>query len=428
MHASRLLSTSALASLLGACMSPAPGAVTEAGSSADSAGSGTTLTGVATEPGTTTASNTSSMTATGSESGSTDPLDTTSSLTSSTGSDTNSSTSNETGSTGVPTPDCGNGMIETDEQCDDGNNDDSDSCVTGCKTATCGDGFVHADVEACDDANTIDTDACPSTCQIASCGDGFVHLGVETCDSEKDANGDPAPKCTDCNHYCGDGVIQLGEDCDDGMANGPVTVAFDENGKLADPAWCSTECKRRYRYVFLSSKRYQGKFSATDGIKGADGRCQTLADTASLEDDSPFANKNLIFRAWISTNKPDAGPMTWAKSDVPYILPDKSTIVAASYAALQQPLENPILLDENAETPPTCENPTDTTCVAWTNTLATGSPHEADNFDCTNWTSVSGSGHIGKPGQMSDKWTYDDTTRSCGSERHLYCFEQPPTP
>jgi len=36
--------------------------------------------------------------------------------------------------------------------------------------------------EECDDGNTFDCDACTSTCQNARCGDGLVHLGVETCD------------------------------------------------------------------------------------------------------------------------------------------------------------------------------------------------------------------------------------------------------
>src|SRR5262249_876252 len=36
--------------------------------------------------------------------------------------------------------------------------------------------------EDCDDGNTDNTDACTSECQPATCGDGFVQAGVEACD------------------------------------------------------------------------------------------------------------------------------------------------------------------------------------------------------------------------------------------------------
>ena len=49
------------------------------------------------------------------------------------------------------TPLCGNGQVDGDEECDDGNRVDTDSCLTTCRAARCGDSFVHADVEACDD-------------------------------------------------------------------------------------------------------------------------------------------------------------------------------------------------------------------------------------------------------------------------------------
>jgi cysteine-rich repeat protein len=53
---------------------------------------------------------------------------------------------------------CGNGQIEPGEQCDDGNQDDTDSCLSTCKVARCGDGLVQAGVEACDDANDDEDD------------------------------------------------------------------------------------------------------------------------------------------------------------------------------------------------------------------------------------------------------------------------------
>lgn len=91
--------------------------------------------------------------------------------------------------------DCGDGVTDTGEACDDGNGSDTDACLSSCLDASCGDGFVRAGVEACDDGNVADTDACLSNCIDASCGDGFVQAGVEACDPGDDSG----PPCTaDC--------------------------------------------------------------------------------------------------------------------------------------------------------------------------------------------------------------------------------------
>ncbi len=48
---------------------------------------------------------------------------------------------------------CGDGvLVDGAEECDDGNDDDTDACV-GCKLATCGDDVTHSGVEECDDGN-----------------------------------------------------------------------------------------------------------------------------------------------------------------------------------------------------------------------------------------------------------------------------------
>jgi cysteine-rich repeat protein len=114
---------------------------------------------------------------------------------------------------------CGDGFVQAGvEDCDDGNTANTDTCLGTCVAASCGDGFVQAGVEDCDDGNTVDTDACLGTCVAASCGDGFVQAGVEDCDNGAD-NSDTAPDAcrTSCeNPACGDGVVDAGESCDDG--------------------------------------------------------------------------------------------------------------------------------------------------------------------------------------------------------------------
>jgi cysteine-rich repeat protein len=117
---------------------------------------------------------------------------------------------------------CGNGVVEGNEECDDGNNTDGDGCASDCTvesvgpeicdnnidddmdgvidcldpdcsndpacSSQCGDGVVDAG-EACDDGNRDNTDGCPDdpaaggTCQPAACGDGHIYDGIEECDT-----------------------------------------------------------------------------------------------------------------------------------------------------------------------------------------------------------------------------------------------------
>ncbi|EKD42605.1 MAG: hypothetical protein ACD_73C00085G0001, partial [uncultured bacterium] len=61
---------------------------------------------------------------------------------------------------------CRDGIIQNNEQCDDGNNIDTDSCLSNCQTARCGDGFIQASIETCDDSNTTDLDGCSASCIV----------------------------------------------------------------------------------------------------------------------------------------------------------------------------------------------------------------------------------------------------------------------
>ncbi|MEZ4367311.1 MAG: DUF4215 domain-containing protein [Kofleriaceae bacterium] len=112
---------------------------------------------------------------------------------------------------------CGDGVVDPDEACDDGNDDDDDDCTNACRRPTCGDGAIQGD-EACDDgAANGDDRACTSRCVVATCGDGLVQAGVEACDAGAD-NADDAACTSGCvRNVCGDGLIFAGvEPCDDG--------------------------------------------------------------------------------------------------------------------------------------------------------------------------------------------------------------------
>ena len=69
-----------------------------------------------------------------------------------------------------PTAVCGNGTVEGDEECDDGNQSDDDDCTHRTK-ARCGDGIASRG-EECDDGNDDDADGCSTECKHASMSAG----------------------------------------------------------------------------------------------------------------------------------------------------------------------------------------------------------------------------------------------------------------
>jgi fibro-slime domain-containing protein len=152
-------------------------------------------------------------------------------------------------------PNCGDGILDNDEACDDGNRKSDDGCSANCLfvaegyscnppgqpcrlMAICGDG-KKLTPELCDDGNLDNGDGCSDLCQIeigykcegspgvcthTVCGDGKIE-GAEGCD---DGNAVPFDGCdsqcqveadcppgSPCVSACGDGLV-LGEECDDG--------------------------------------------------------------------------------------------------------------------------------------------------------------------------------------------------------------------
>src|SRR5258706_8207285 len=122
---------------------------------------------------------------------------------------------------------CGNGRIEDNEDCEDGNTANDDGCVA-CHFAFCGDFFRQKKPspapEQCDEGPTPDIHgACPVSCKNAYCGDGHVwnvEGGSEDCDDGTNALSGACPDCQTAT--CGDGYVWSGhEDCDGGPSPNP---------------------------------------------------------------------------------------------------------------------------------------------------------------------------------------------------------------
>ncbi|MFZ9889542.1 MAG: DUF4215 domain-containing protein, partial [Myxococcota bacterium] len=120
-------------------------------------------------------------------------------------------------------PSCGDGVVDSDEECDEGNaNSDTraNACRLDCRSARCGDGTVDFD-ESCDDGPTnsdILADACRTTCVPPSCGDAVID-SLEQCDDGNYEGGDGCSATCAKVEICGDKIIDDGEDCDDGNNN-----------------------------------------------------------------------------------------------------------------------------------------------------------------------------------------------------------------
>jgi len=91
---------------------------------------------------------------------------------------------------------CGDGVVDDGEECDDGNDDSSDSCTVECTSNVCGDGYIYGGEESCDeggDNGVMCESSYGSTC--AYCNDNCISV-------------------TSSGSFCGDGVINGDEVCD----------------------------------------------------------------------------------------------------------------------------------------------------------------------------------------------------------------------
>lgn len=341
-------------------------------------------------------------------------------------SETTSLTTAETMTTTVEAM-CGDGAVEADEECDDGNKRSDDACLVTCKEARCGDDVVWADMEECDDGDLVDTNSCTASCQEARCGDGILWEGQEECD---DGNLDDTDRCTSACKLpiCGDGLKAKDEECDDGAGNvakelakpdecttecqfacGDLTVSAaeecDDGAQLAGDG-CSPMCADEYLF-FVTNELYAADFG---GIAGADEICQTAAELANLTG---------AYVAWLSAG------VDSAKEDLPMgkviIRTDGQIVVNTAEDLIKGPMTtllHPLNLDQDGAV---------VTGYTWTGTSTQGA---LTGKDCGGWASIGGQlTDVGAPAATTFEWTNATfveplSQATCDATNHLYCFRK----
>jgi len=183
---------------------------------------------------------------------------------------------------------CGDGILEVNEECDDGNQNNNDNCKNDCKLNICRDGFVYLGVEECDDGNQNSADECSNFCFLTHCGDNIVQIlngqGInEICDGNQNCiiNGyNGIADCSlDClileqcisNEYCGDFIINGNEECDDGVFGSDL---------------CNSQCQ-----LIFSEIAFDGFENGWGGGKGWIGDWWHEGDSALVTGDSPYEGR-----------------------------------------------------------------------------------------------------------------------------------------
>jgi cysteine-rich repeat protein len=178
--------------------------------------------------------------------------------------------------------DCGNGIFDEGEACDDGNTVDGDNCRPGtCQPNYCGDGdvdLVEPRVEVCDRGGNADD--CDADCTLPECGDGFVNPiknSIETDQGEECDPGTPDTDTASCNRNC---TIAR---CGDGYKNDKTIPPEKCDGGGESPT-CDIDCT---------------EVVCGDGItnRAAQENCEPQKDQNNMLQDEEFCDRDCTFRA-----------------------------------------------------------------------------------------------------------------------------------
>jgi hypothetical protein len=132
-------------------------------------------------------------------------------------------------------PKCGDAIVNTGEECDDG--EASARCTEQCKLSRCGDGLLNRNAgEQCDPGPLRETRSCDRDCTPRECNDGVKNAAAgEVCDPPKR----PGSKTCESNCLaprCGDGIVNAaaGEQCDAGGAATATCLATCKTSRCGD--------------------------------------------------------------------------------------------------------------------------------------------------------------------------------------------------
>jgi hypothetical protein len=187
---------------------------------------------------------------------------------------------------------------------------------------------------------------------------------------------------------CGNGVLEPGEECDDGQPD------------------CSPTCARDIR-VFVSSATY--KAGDLMGPYLADALCLSLAKQAGL----PSYQR---FKAWLSDSDEHARDRIHRTRG--RLVMVNGLVLAADWdSLLAGALDNPLEVTETSET---------YHGKVWTGTKADGTA--ADSEHCADWTtnSVTKTAYYGYSDEPTFEWTLadqPDNPGACPAPFAIYCFE-----
>lgn len=282
-------------------------------------------------------------------------------------------------------PICGNGVIDANEECDEGSsvNDDTRFCKEDCTLNVCGDGKLFIGWELCDEGigNSDDYGSlCSSQCEPgARCGDHKLQPEYETCD--------------------------LG--LDNGGRKG------DEQGIL-----CDASCRAQQLRAFVTAAAFTGDLG---GLFGADLKCQSAAAAAGLAEPERF-------HAFLSTGVDAKDRFPAVAPAMPYVLVTGKKF-ADSLASLLAtgPLGDGISV-------------TETGAALYTKRVATntapGGVHFSPDQHCQEWTSadVAFKARVGLNAVPVDSPQWPDwksmqawlgtTSLQCNKQdMHIYCVE-----
>jgi len=113
----------------------------------------------------------------------------------------------------------------------------------------------------------VNDDACSNACKTAKCGDGVKQMGEE-CDDANMVNDDACSNmCKTAK--CGDAIKQAGEDCDDGNMNngdGCSATCKSEGSCLNNPKWMPVNCSTP-KWVWSSNRNIATTLAAANANK-----------------------------------------------------------------------------------------------------------------------------------------------------------------